>query len=143
VLFVAIIAVIFIAAAVVLAVTVAGLRHLAASPRLPAPPRVRQPAGHPVIRRAAAGLLGVPRSAGMCAEECGRPAVTEVAGCRLCQPCADWLSDYLPADREAAGTVEMPPAGLLDGGFRPAGAEPVPDGPLPAELAALEKELRP
>lgn len=161
VLFIAIIAVIFIAAhrtgvrqaalaagitvaaAVVLAVTVAGLWHLAASPRLPAPPRTRQPAvPSPVIRRAAAGRLGVPRPSGMCAEECGRPAVTEVAGCKVCQPCADWLAAYLPADREAAGTVEMPPAGLLDGGFRPAGAEPVPDGPLPAELAEFEKELR-
>jgi hypothetical protein len=131
------------AAAVVAAVMAAGLVYR--TRRRPAvPSRVRQPAVvRPVTRRAAAGLLGVPRPSGMCAEECGRPAVTEVAGCKVCQPCADWLAAYLPADREAAGTAVMPPAGLLDGGFRPAGAEPLSAEPLPAELAEFEKDLQP
>lgn len=133
-----------VAVAVAVALAAAIAVRVARSRRPAAPSRARQPeTARPVIRRAHAGLLGVPRPAGMCAEGCGRPAEAEVAGCPLCRPCADWLAAYLPADREAAGSLEMPPAGLLDGGFRPAGAEPVPSGPLPAELAEFEKDLQP
>jgi hypothetical protein len=109
------------------------------------PPRVRRPAViRPPAARPAAEPPAVPRPDGMCAEECGRPAETEVAGCPVCRTCAAWLDVHLPADPDAAGVAVLPPASLLDGpGGQPAGhPEQIPGGPLPAELAEFERDLK-